>query len=137
MGNVLKSILGLACAAMLSGNVAAMPVEPKAECKNNTCEKFRVGMYRIKNTLTMNFLMEKQKGEKVTVQLIDAKGKVLHQELVGKSMVKFGRKFNFSEMQDGHYTLEVSDDKERIVKNIFLRSNEVMEVQARTLVSLN
>jgi hypothetical protein len=137
MGNVMKSIFGIACAALLAGHVTAMPVEPKAECKNNTCEKFRVGMYRIKNTLTMNFLMEKQKGEKVTVQLIDARGKVLHRELVGKSMVKFGRKFNFSEMRDGHYTLEVSDERERIVKNIFLRSKEVMEVQARTLVSMN
>jgi hypothetical protein len=137
MRKVMKSFLSIACTALLAGHVTAAPVEPKAECKNNSCEKFRVGMYRVKNTLTMNFLMEKQKGEKVTVRLMDAKGVVLHHELVGKSMVKYGRKFNFSEMQDGRYTLEVSDERERIVKNIYLGSHEVREIQGRAVVSIN
>jgi hypothetical protein len=136
MKKLIKSVFAAACVVWLGSSVSAAPVGPKAECKNNTCEKFRVGMYRVKNTLTMNFLMEKEKGERVTVRLMDAKGKIIHEECVGKSIRKFGRKFNFSEVEDGRYTLEISDDSERIVKNIFLSSREVMEV-SRSLVSLN
>ncbi|WP_149242293.1 hypothetical protein [Dyadobacter sp. 32] len=136
MKNVMKTMLAAACVVWMSSASAAV-LEPKVECKNNTCEKFRVGMYRIKNTLTMNFLMEKEKGERVSLRLMDKKGKVIHQESVGKSIIKFGRKFNFSEVEDGLYILEISNDHERIVKNIHLSSKEVREVQGRTLITMN
>jgi len=136
MKNVLKTILAAACVVWLTGSASAA-VEPKAECKNNTCQNFRVGMYRVKNTLTMNFLMEKEKGERVSLRLRDSRGKIIHEEIVGKAIRKFGRKFNFSEVEDGRYTLEIFDDKELIVKNIFLTSKEVLEVQGRSLVSMN
>ena len=137
MKKVVKTILAAACVVWLSGAASAAVVEPKAECKNNTCENFRVGMYRVRNTLTMNFLMEKEKGERVSLRLRDSKGKIIHEEVVGKAIRKFGRKFNFSEVEDGRYTLEIFDDKEVIVKNIFLTSRDVMEVQGRSLVSMN
>ena len=60
MKNVMKTMLAAACVVWMS-SASASVLEPKVECKNNTCEKFRVGMYRIKNTLTMNFLIKQHK----------------------------------------------------------------------------
>jgi hypothetical protein len=138
MKNVMKTIAAAAFGLFLvSSTVIADPIiEAKAECKNNTCENFRVGMYRVRNTVSMNVLMEKQKGQRVSIKLLDAKGKVMHEEVVPKYLTKFGRKLNFEEIKDGDYTLEISDDSEKIVKNIHLETNDVRET-ARTLVGMN
>jgi hypothetical protein len=137
MRNLIKSVIVAACTLFIAETVSATTLVPKSECKNNTCENFRVGMYRVKNTLTMNFLMEKQKGERVILRLMDSKGKIIHEEVVGKSVQKYGRKFNFAEVQDGHYVLEAADENERIVKDIFLATNEVIEIQGRSLAEMN
>ena len=132
-----KSIVAAACGMLLlSANVSAA-IGPKAECKNNTCENFRVGMYRLKNTVTMNVLLEKSKGDRVMIRLMNEKGKVVHEEIVGKSYQKYGRKLNFSDAEDGNYVLEISDDNEKIVKNIHLTTNEVTEVKGRSLLTMN
>ena len=138
MRNVIKSVIAAACGVLLlSANVSAAIVKPKAECKNNHCDNFSVGMYRVKNTLTMNLLLEKTKGERVAIRLLNDKGIVMHEEVVGKSLEKYGRKLNFSEVQDGNYTLEISDENEKIVKNINLTTNEVTETESRNLVAIN
>jgi hypothetical protein len=137
MRNVMKMIAAAAFTLLLVSNVSATPrVEPKAECKNNSCEKFKIGMYRVKNTTSMNLLMEKEKGERVVIRLMNAKGKVLHEEYVPRHLSKYGRKLNFEEINDGVYTLEVSNDYEKIVKSIYLATNEIREVE-RTLVGIN
>ena len=137
MKNVLKMIATAAFGLLLMGNVVSAAIlDPKAECQNNTCEKFKVGMYRVKNTVSMNVLMEKQKGERVAIRLMDARGKVMHEEYVPKNLSKFGRKLNFEQINDGIYTLEISNDREKIVKSIYLATNEVSEVE-RTLVGAN
>ncbi|KQS24702.1 hypothetical protein [Dyadobacter sp. Leaf189] len=138
MKNIMKSIAAAAFSLLLLNQdaLAIDPVETKSQCKNNTCEKFRIGMYRVRDTETMNLLVEKQKGEKLFIQVMDHEGKVLHEEIVGKSVMKFGKKLNFSQMRDGNYTLVVSDETEKVVKNIFLSTNEVREVN-RLLVGLN
>jgi hypothetical protein len=137
MKNVMKTIAAAAFGLLLmSNNVSAATLDPKAECKNNTCEKFKVGMYRVKDTVSMNVLMEKEKGERVAIRLMDSKGKVLHEEYVPRYLSKFGRKLNFEQISDGVYTLEISNDHEKIVKSIYLATNEVREVD-RTLVGAN
>ena len=137
MRNVMKTIAAAALGLLLfANNASATTIDPKAECKNNSCEKFKVGMYRVKNTVSMNLLMEKQKGERVVIRLMDRKGNMLHEEYVPKHLTKYGRKLNFDEITDGVYTLEISNDNEKIVKNIYLATNEVREVE-RTLVGAN
>jgi hypothetical protein len=136
MRNVMKNLaLGAAAILLLTNNLSATPIELK-ECKNNTCEKFRVGMYRVKDTVTMNLLIEKQKGERLAIRLLDQKGKVLMEDIVSKNADKIGRKLNFQEIEDGIYTLEVADGTEKVVKSIYLSTNEVREVN-RTLVGVN
>ena len=72
----MKTIAAAAFALLfLNNNVSASPrVEPKAECKNNSCEKFKIGMYRVRNSVSMNLLMEKDKGGKSrAIRLMDSK----------------------------------------------------------------
>ena len=137
MKNVTKSIFAAACGILLlSANVSAAIIKPKAECKNNRCDNFSVGMYRVKNTLSMNVLLEKTKGERVMIRLLNDKGIVMHEEIVAKSLEKYGRRLNFSEIQDGNYVLEISDENEKIVKNINLATTEITETQTRNLVAV-
>ncbi|MET7256325.1 hypothetical protein [Dyadobacter fermentans] len=138
MPNILKTAVTAAFALFtFAAQVQAGPiVSPKAECKNNTCEKFRVGMYRVRDTMSMNVMMEKEKGEKVAIRLLDSKGNLLHEEFVPKYITKTGRKIKFDEMGDGVYTLEISNDNEKIVKSIYLSTKEVREV-SRTLLGVN
>jgi len=132
-----KSIVAAACGMLLLNANVSAAIGPKAECKNNTCENFKVGMYRLKNTVTMNVLLEKSKGDRVMIRLMNEKGKVMHEEVIGKSHQKYGRKLNFSDAEDGNYVLEISDDNEKIVKNIHLTTNEVTEVKGRSLLTMN
>ena len=134
----LRKTVAAAVFTLLFGSIQvfATPVETKAECKNNSCEKFKVGMYRVKNTVSMNLLMEKEEGERIAIRLMDNKGSVLHEEYVPRYVSKFGRKLNFEQMNDGFYTLEISNDNEKIVKSIHLSTKEVREVE-RSLVGLN
>ncbi|QRR02016.1 hypothetical protein [Dyadobacter sandarakinus] len=137
MKNLIRTVAATALSlAICTQAITAAPIDPKSECKNNTCETFRAGMYRVKNTMTMNLLLEKQKGERVVVRLLSENGKVLHNEYLPKSQTKYGRKLNFSEMKDGDYILEISGDREKIVKNIRLGSDDVREVR-RTLITMN
>ena len=138
MSNILKTAAVAAFALFtFAAQVQADPiVSPKAECKNNTCDKFRVGMYRVRDTMSMNVMMEKERGEKVAIRLMDSKGKLLHEEFVPKYITKTGRKISFDEMGDGVYTLEISNDYEKIVKSIYLSTREVREV-SRTLLGVN
>lgn len=138
MNNILKTAAVAAFALFtFAAQVQADPiVSPKAECKNNTCDKFRVGMYRVRDTMSMNVMMEKERGEKVAIRLMDSKGKLLHEEFVPKYITKTGRKISFDEMSDGVYTLEISNDYEKIVKSIYLSTKEVREV-SRTLLGVN
>ncbi|GHB72032.1 hypothetical protein [Persicitalea jodogahamensis] len=98
---------------------------------------FEVGMYRIQKSLKMRLLLEKKPGKTVSVRLLDQQGHVLHDEVVGRQMHKYGRSFDFSQMEDGRYTLEISDGKELIQKDIKLNSAEVKETPKRTLVAEN
>ncbi|SDE32001.1 hypothetical protein SAMN04487996_104345 [Dyadobacter soli] len=138
MMNILKTAAAASFALFtLAAHVQADPiVSPKAECKNNTCEKFRVGMYRVRETMSMNVMMEKEKGEKVAIRLMDSKGKLIHEEFVPKYITKTGRTIKFDEMGDGVYTLEISNDYEKIVKSIYLSTKEVREVN-RSLLGVN
>jgi len=81
---------------------------------------FAVGMYPVTNSTKIRFNVHKNFGETVTVRLLDEKGLVLNQELLGKRMDKFGCYFNFSPSHDGTYTIEVANGQEVIRKTIRL-----------------
>ncbi len=135
MKNFQKTFIAAFCGLLLSSFVSAEPLQNSAPEKYY--ESFRVGMYRVKNTLVMNLLLEKDKGVALNVKLLDARGKVLHQEYIGKGLRKVGQKFDFSEINDGEYKIEITNGDERIVKNISLSTTEIAEIAGRRLIALN
>jgi hypothetical protein len=138
MKNVKQMLLAALCGMMMSAFVeAGTPPKEMRECKNNDCGTFQVGMYRVQNTLNMKLLLCKEAGEVVTVRLKNQKGEVLHEEVLGKKTRKYARPFNFSESQDGRYTLEISNGEEMVRKEIKLSTDGIVETPARTLMAVN
>jgi hypothetical protein len=62
--------------------LATEPIETKNE------KTFDVGMYRIANSMKVNVLIEKLKGNKVEITLKDSKNETIYSELVGKNSIK-------------------------------------------------
>ncbi len=138
MKNVKQMLVAALCGMMMSASVeAGTPPKEMRECKNNDCGTFQVGMYRVQNTLNMKLLLYKEAGEVVTVRLKNQKGEVLHEEVLGKKTRKYARPFNFSESQDGRYTLEISNGEEMVRKDIKLSTDGIVETPARTLMAVN
>lgn len=138
MKNVKQMLVAALCGLMISASVeAGTPQKHMRECKNNDCGTFQVGMYRIENTLNMKLLLYKDAGEVVTVRLKNQKGEVMYQEVLGKKTRKYARPFNFSDTQDGRYSLEISNGEEMIRKDITLFTQNIVETPARTLVAVN
>jgi hypothetical protein len=135
MKNLQKTFIAAVCGLLMSSFVSAQQIQNSVSEKYY--ESFRVGMYRVKNSLVMNLLMEKEKGVGLEVKLTDARGKVLHHEYIGRGLRKVGQKFDFSAITDGEYRIEITNGDERITKNISLSTTEIAEVSGRRLIALN
>ena len=138
MKNVKRMLVAALCGMMMSASVeAGTPQKQMRECKNNNCGTFQVGMYRVQNSLNMKLILHKGGGEVVTVRLKNQKGEVMYQEVLGKKTRKYARPFNFSDTQDGRYSLEISNGEEMVRKDIKLSTQDIVETPARTLVAVN
>lgn len=133
MKNVKKMLAVALCSLMMFPALAKTDGPDYPPQKPHT---FEVGMYRVKDSLKMRLLLEKEAGEKVMVRLLNAQGQVLHAEVVGKRQQKYGRSFDFSQIKDGRYTLEVANRDEVIKRSINLTTTDLMETPARTLVAV-
>jgi hypothetical protein len=98
---------------------------------------FRVGMYRVKNSLTMRLLIEKKLIDQLIVLLLDKRGRVIHKEALGRTEDKYARSLNFGEAGDGTYTLVVRNGSERITREIQLSSHTLYEMPKRLLLVEN
>lgn len=136
MKNVRKMLVAALCSVMMSGAVFAT-AGPGQTASTPTDETFQVGMYRVQNSLSMKVLLEKETGEKVYVRLLNQRGQVLHEETLNKKMKKYARNFDFSQISDGNYTLEVTNGTQSIRKEIQLATKDIVETPARTLVAMN
>lgn len=97
---------------------------------------FEVGMYQTVNTLKLNLMVEKQVGDRLEIAIKNDKGEVLYTETIAKNDAKYHGKFDFSQLGDGQYSVEISGGKEKIVKNINLSTN-TPEPETTRLISMN
>ncbi|WP_373513206.1 hypothetical protein [Persicitalea sp.] len=98
---------------------------------------FEVGMYRVKNSLTMNLLIEKKLGAQLVIMLLDERGRELHRESLGRRQQKCARLLNFAEIRDGTYTVVVKNGTEEVTKEIRLSTQTLYEMPRRLLVAGN
>ncbi len=134
MKNVKKMLAVALCSLMMFPALAKTDGPDYLPQKPHT---FEVGIYRVKDSLKMRLLLEKKAGEKVMVRLLNSQGQVLHEEVVGKRQQKYGRNFDFSQIKDGRYTLEITNRDEVIKRSINLTTTDLVETPTRTLVALN
>jgi hypothetical protein len=97
---------------------------------------FEVGIYQTINTLKLNLMVEKQVGNRLEIAIKNDKGEVLYTETIAKNDAKYHGKFDFSQLGDGQYSVEISGGKEKIVKNINLSTN-TPEPETNRSISMN
>jgi hypothetical protein len=97
---------------------------------------FEVGIYQTTNTLKLNLMVEKQVGNRLEIAIKNDKGEVLYTETIAKNDAKYHGKFDFSQLGDGQYSVEISAGKEKIVKNINLSTN-TPEPETNRSISMN
>ena len=134
MKNVKKMLAVALCSLMM---FPALAKTDGPDCQQQKPHTFEVGMYRVKDSLKMRLLLEKKTGEKVMVRLLNPQGQVLHEEVVGKRQQKYGRNFDFSQIQDGRYTIEIANRDEVVKRSINLTTTGLVETPTRTLVAVN
>ncbi len=122
MKNIAKTI-AIVAISTLSFNTIAGTGDIKPIVKNN--KSFAVGMYQPVNTLKMNLLVEKMKGQKLQITLKNEKGVILYTEYLSKSESNYARKFDFAELKDGKYTFEISNGANKEVKTVNIESQKI------------
>jgi hypothetical protein len=137
MKNLRKTSIALMLGLFIGGFASAQPLQSQNADGQKYYEPFRVGMYRVKNTLSMNVMVEKEKKARLHIRLLDSNGKLLHQEYVGRGIERVAQKFDFSQIHDGQYTIEIRSGEDKSVKMISLATTEIAEVTGRKLVALN
>ncbi|MPR37285.1 hypothetical protein [Salmonirosea aquatica] len=119
----------------LSPIVRASGHQPDPATLQPTKASFRIGMYRVKNSLTMNLLIEKRLGDQLVVMLLDERGRELHRESLGRRQQKYARLLNFAETVDGTYTVVVRNGAEEITRQIRLSTQTLYEMPKRLLIA--
>ena len=82
---------------------------------------------QVNKTLSFNVWVENT-GKKVMVVVLDADKNEIHREYVGSKSEKFAKTFDFSNLSDGTYTLEVVSSNVNVIdsKTFEIRTNQIV-----------
>lgn len=112
-------ITTLACALALSSTVAfaSDPTEDKK------AKPLQIGVFTTKEA-KIQMAVRKGAGERAIITLRDAKQNVIHEEVMSKNSEKFDARFDVSALADGDYTLEVTAGKDKVQKQVSIKSQK-------------
>ncbi|MGK0138593.1 MAG: hypothetical protein ACI9DJ_002049 [Algoriphagus sp.] len=113
MKNAVKIIAGL---LFISTMVSATNRVPEEETKKE--KPFKMSMYFDKVSGVVNTFYEKQRGENLIVRVIDKEGNELSKNAIGKKSEVAKLSLNVSGLENGIYSIKVSDGNETITKTI-------------------
>ena len=82
---------------------------------------------QVNKTLSFNVWVENT-GQKVMVVVLDADKNEIYREYVGSKSEKFAKTFDFSNLSDGKYTLEVVSSNVNVIdsKTFEIRTNQIV-----------
>ena len=82
---------------------------------------------QVNKTLSFNVWVENT-GKKVMVVVLDADKNEIHREYVGSKSEKFAKTFDFSNLNDGTYTLEVVSSNVNVIdsKTFEIKTNQIV-----------
>lgn len=109
----------LVCALALSSTVAfaSDPTEDKK------AKPLQIGVFTTKEA-KIQMAVRKGAGERAVITLRDAKQNVIHEEVMSKKSEKFDARFDVSNLSDGDYTLEVIAGKDKVQKQVSIKSQK-------------
>lgn len=109
----------LVCALALSSTVAfaSDPTEDKK------AKPLQIGVFTTKEA-KIQMAVRKGAGERAVIILRDAKQNVIHEEVMSKKSEKFDARFDVSNLSDGDYTLEVIAGKDKVQKQVSIKSQK-------------
>lgn len=114
------AVLALAVAllaAPLAAAVAATPVSNDPTAPAAKTASFTVFAYHTGNPLKVRVNVQKTDNKKpVIVTLKNKDGDVLFQEYMGKKETRRAFAFDLSELEDGTYTVEITNSQEKVTK---------------------
>lgn len=131
----------IASTATLAQNLTLKLAEDEqiatVQASTNDSPTFGISLYQVQQSAMMQLSIDKQPGERVKVRLLTEDGKVLHSEWVGRSTQKYACRFDFEQIKDGAYTIEVANGSEVAHKVITLSTPETVQAPGRNLVAVN
>ncbi|MCF0074838.1 hypothetical protein LZD49_30405 [Dyadobacter sp. CY261] len=117
------SILSGALALTLSfTSFAADKKKSKEEKETTKVLSFDAALYKISDTNKVRLSVDKKENERLRVVLKDKAGKIYYSEMFNEHDTKYRRVFNLDEMGDGTYYFELSQKKDKLVKEVSIES---------------
>ncbi len=112
MKNQIKLIATtLLLATTMMANASTLPTAP-------TVKSFAASLYKIDNKEAVNLFVNKLKGTKLKLEILDQKGVVLYRQVLNKKATKFRTKFNFANLKNAKYTIKLSEGNNVELKTI-------------------
>ena len=120
MKKLLKSIIVFFAAVSFA---TATPIKVPA---TKSPESFKVGIYNVQNSFIMRVFIEKMTGDAIKIELKDKNGTSLFSKFTGKKEAIKCFNIDMSNLESANYTLEISNGKELMVKNLNLQQGETV-----------
>ena len=81
---------------------------------------------QVNHSLSFNVWVDNAANKKVMVVVLDADKNEIHREYVGKNSEKFAKTFDFSNLNDGKYIIEVVNAKVDVIdsKSFEIKTNQ-------------
>jgi hypothetical protein len=120
----------LAGLSFLSTPVSAHAKSPIAINKNSAVgeETFSISVRQVSNSETVRLVIYKNSAKRLLVKLKTADGITIDSYYTDRQLQQEGKDYNFRDADEGTYTLEVSDGKSTVTKQINLKHIEVKEL---------
>ncbi|MBC7922482.1 MAG: hypothetical protein H7Z75_15490 [Ferruginibacter sp.] len=83
----------------------------------------QAAVYQVENTTKFKIHFENTSSNPVVIRIKNGADAVIHEEVILDR--KYIRKFDLEQLADGKYTLEISNEQERVTKEIELRTQPV------------
>ena len=97
---------------------------------DETATSVKTKITQVNKSLSFNVWVENA-GKKVMVVIVDADKNEIHREYIGAKSEKFAKTFNFSNLSDGKYTIEV------VSSNVDVIESKSFEIKTNQIVNRN
>ncbi|GAB2557981.1 T9SS type A sorting domain-containing protein [Spirosoma aerophilum] len=124
MKTLIKSFaLALSLAVVASAATFAAPTEANPIGRPAKVATYKTGVY---STVTgkLNVALDKSAGGRVDIRLKDTTGKVLFAQYLGKKEQVCRLQLNLSDLEDGVYTLEITNGVETTTQSVTIATKQ-------------